>query len=63
VLIALDREERGQGELSAVQEVQQTFGLPVVSVLRLRDLLDHLESAGETGILESVRAYRDRYGV
>ena len=63
VLIALDREERGQGEQSAVQEVQETLGLPVVSVLRLRDLMDHLESVGEQAILEAVRAYRDRYGV
>jgi orotate phosphoribosyltransferase len=63
VLIALDREERGQGERSAVQEVQDDFGLPVVAVLRLRDLLTHLEATGETAILASVRAYRDRYGV
>jgi orotate phosphoribosyltransferase len=63
VLIALDREERGQGERSAVQEVQETYGLPVVSVLRLRDLLEHLESTGESAVLESVRSYRDRYGV
>jgi len=63
VLIALDREERGQGERSAVQEVQDVLGLPVVAVLRLRDLLTHLEATGETTILASVRAYRDRYGV
>jgi orotate phosphoribosyltransferase len=63
VLIALDREERGQGERSAVQEVQESFGLPVVSVLRLRDLLAHLEVVGETAAFEAVRAYRDRYGV
>jgi orotate phosphoribosyltransferase len=63
VLIALDREERGQGERSAVQEVQEMLGLPVVAVLRLRDLLTHLEATGETAILASVRAYRDRYGV
>jgi len=63
VLIALDREERGQGERSAVQEVQETYGLPVVSVLRLRDLVEHLESAGDKDFLESVRAYRNRYGV
>jgi orotate phosphoribosyltransferase len=62
VLIALDREERGQGERSAVQEVQETLGLPVVSVLRLRDLLAHLESAGDSVRFEAVRAYRDRYG-
>jgi orotate phosphoribosyltransferase len=63
VLIALDREERGQGEKSAVQEVQESFGLPVVAVLRLRDLLAHLESAGDAERLAAVRAYRDRYGV
>ena len=63
VLIALDREERGQGERSAVQEVQETFGLPVVSVIRLRDLLEHLEAAGDSAVLGAVRAYRDRYGV
>jgi orotate phosphoribosyltransferase len=63
VLIALDREERGESERSAVQEVQDVYGLPVVSVLRLRDLMAHLESTGETAILARVRAYRDRYGV
>jgi orotate phosphoribosyltransferase len=63
VLIALDREERGQGDKSAVQEVQDTFGLPVVSVLRLRDLMDHLQATGEAATLAAVRAYRDRYGV
>ena len=63
VLIALDREERGQGEKSAVQEVQDAYGLLVISVLRLRDLMAHLEAAGDTGTLGAVRAYRDRYGV
>ena len=63
VLIALDREERGQGERSAVQEVRETFGLPVVSVLRLRDLMAHLEAAGDATTLSAVRAYRDQYGV
>ena len=63
VLIALDREERGQGDRSAVQEVEETFGLPVVSVLRLRDLTAHLEATGDQPVLAAVRAYRDRYGV
>jgi len=62
VLIALDREERGQGERSAVQEVEQGLGLPVVAVLRLRDLLAHLERSGEAATLGTVRAYRERYG-
>jgi orotate phosphoribosyltransferase len=63
VLIALDREERGRGERSAVQEVQVEFGLPVVSVLRLRDLMVHLEETGNASVLASVSTYRDRYGV
>jgi orotate phosphoribosyltransferase len=63
VLIALDREERGQGAQSAAQEVQDAFGLPVISVLRLRDLMAHLEATGEAATLAAVRAYRDRYGV
>lgn len=63
VLIALDREERGQGERSAVQEVRDSYGLPVVSVLRLRDLMDHLQAQGDGDTLAAVRAYRDRYGV
>ena len=63
VLIALDREERGRGERSAVQEVQDSMGLPVIAVLRLRDLMVHLEETGDENILESVRAYRERYGV
>jgi orotate phosphoribosyltransferase len=63
VLIALDREERGQGTVSAVQEVQRDFGLPVIAVLRLRDLQAHLETSGDPAVLQSVLAYRDRYGV
>jgi orotate phosphoribosyltransferase len=63
VLIALDREERGQGERSAVQEVEATMGVPVIAVLRLRDLMAHLEATGDRAILTAVRAYRDRYGV
>jgi len=63
VLIALDREERGQGTMSAVQEVQQTFGLPVIAVLRLRDLMAHLEATGDRAVLQTVQAYRDQYGV
>ena len=70
VLIALDREERGQGEKSAVQEVQDTFGLPVISVLRLRDLMAHLEAsgdarraAGRAGVPRPVRRLRPTAGL
>ena len=64
VVIALDRMERGQGELSAVQEVQRNYGIPVVSIATLDDLLDYLQ--GEAGMVQNlaaVQSYRDRYGV
>ena len=63
VCIALDRQERGQGILSAVQEVRQQFGAPVLSIATLEDVLAYLER--EPG-LEAARAavldYRSRYG-
>ena len=51
VVLALDRQEHGQGELSAVQEVEQTLGLPVVSILKLADLIAYLEGAGDAAQL------------
>lgn len=64
VVIALDRMERGQSELSAVQEVQRNFGLPVVPIATLDDLLGYLQC--EEGMLQNLHAtklYRDQYGV
>lgn len=64
VVIALDRMERGQGELSAVQEVQRNYGIPVVSIATLDDLLDYLQGEAEmVQNLATVQSYRDRYGV
>ena len=64
VLIALDRQERGQKKLSAVQEVEQTFGVPVASIIGLDDLIEHLEATAEHGQhLAAVTEYRGRYGV
>jgi orotate phosphoribosyltransferase len=64
VLIALDRQERGQGELSAVQEVEESFGIPVISVANLTDLIDYLSGHPELEPkLAAVREYRVRYGV
>ena len=64
VVIALDRMERGQGELSAAQEVQRNYGIPVVSIASLDDLLGYLQ--GEADMMQNlaaVQSYRDRYGV
>ncbi|MES1981163.1 MAG: orotate phosphoribosyltransferase [Pseudomonadota bacterium] len=64
VVIALDRMERGAGELSAVQEVQRNYAIPVVSIAALDDLLGYLQSHGEmVQNLHAVQTYRDRYGV
>ena len=64
VLIALDRQERGQGELSAVQEVRRDYGIPVVAVAGLRDLMAYLEHHPEFSIYQTaVARYREQYGV
>ena len=64
LVISLDRQERGQGTLSAVQELKQSLGIPVVSIIRLTDLIDTLEESNEyEKYLEPVVAYRKKYGV
>ncbi|PKO35593.1 MAG: orotate phosphoribosyltransferase [Betaproteobacteria bacterium HGW-Betaproteobacteria-7] len=64
VLIALDRQERGQGELSAVQEVTRDYGIPVVAVAGLRDLMAYLEHHPEFATHQAaVARYREQYGV
>ncbi|MBP6563249.1 MAG: orotate phosphoribosyltransferase [Neisseriaceae bacterium] len=64
VAIALDRMEKGQGELSAVQEVSQQFGLPAVAIATLKDLLALVnQDPNLAEHLPKVQAYRDQYGV
>jgi len=64
VVIALDRMERGQGELSAVQEVQRDYNIPVVSIASLDDLLGYLHNEPEMlQNLQATQLYRDKYGV
>ena len=64
VVIALDRMERGTGEYSAVQEVERSYNIPVVSIARLDDLVSYLETDSRSpSCLEAIRKYRERYGV
>lgn len=64
VAIALDRMEKGTGELSAVQEVEKQYGLPVAPIASLNDLFILLQNNPEFGqFLEPVRTYRRQYGV
>lgn len=64
VVIALDRQERGTGELSAIQEVEKQYGIPVISIASLASLLDYLgDHPEQADYLEAMKAYRARYGV
>ena len=63
VAIALDRQERGTGALSAVQEVEREYGLPVAAIVSLDQLVEYLAEAPEMReALAAIRAYRERYG-
>ena len=63
VAIALDRMERGSASLSAVQEVRQTYNVPVISIASLDDLIGYLATDPKLALqLEAVRRYRERYG-
>ena len=64
VAIALDRQERGQGKMSAAQEVTSEFGIPVIAIAGLDDLIDFLESQSVANIdIEAIRRYRKAYGI
>ncbi|WP_027696475.1 orotate phosphoribosyltransferase [Vibrio litoralis] len=64
VLVAIDRQEKGKGELSAIQEVERDFGCAVISIISLSDLVTYLEEQGNNEAqLESVKAYRAQYGI
>jgi orotate phosphoribosyltransferase len=64
VLIALDRMEKGVGELSAVQEVNRDYGIPVIAIATLNDLVEHLKPQPEmAGNLQRLQNYRDQYGI
>jgi len=64
VAIALDRQERGKGVKSAAQEVMDEFGIPVIAIAGLDDLIDFLESQSVTAIdIKAIRRYRNEYGI
>ncbi len=64
VLVALDRQERGKGELSAIQEVNERFGIQVHAIITLKDLLSYLQGQPEMAEhAQAVLAYQQQYGV
>lgn len=64
VVIGLNRQEKGKGDVSAIQEVEQTFGVPVVSIINLNHIITYLEAqSDQSELIEKIKAYRARYGV
>ncbi len=64
VAISLDRQERGTGTQSAVQEVQALYGIQVISIVGLREVINHVGShLHDAALLETIQAYRNEFGV
>ena len=64
VLVAIDRQEKGKGDLSAIQEVERDFGCAVISIVSLGDLVSYLEEQGDATVhLAAVKAYRAEFGI
>ncbi|MPQ76677.1 orotate phosphoribosyltransferase [Hydrogenovibrio sp. JE_KL2] len=64
VIVALDRMEKGQGELSAIQEVERDYGIPVYSIINMNDLIDYLATKPDMShYLEAMTDYRSQYGI
>lgn len=63
VLIGVNRQERGNGELSAIQEVEKTYQVPVVSIVSLDDIIEYMRLQGDDKHVATMEAYRQRYGV
>jgi orotate phosphoribosyltransferase len=62
VIIALDRQEKGKSELSATQEVARDYGIPVLSIIKMADLITYLDEQNNTQALDAMKAYRTQYG-
>ena len=64
VMVAVDRQERGTGDLSAIQEVERDFGVPVVSIIDFGQIIAYVEESGRHAEhLPAIRAYRDEFGI
>lgn len=64
VMIALNRMERGKGELSAIQEVERDYGMQVISIVSLNDIVEYLEDDGNYAeAIKAIKAYQEEYGI
>jgi len=63
VIVALDRQEKGKGELSAIQEVEQNFGISVASIINLSHLITYLKGQNDATLIDKIEVYREQYGI
>ena len=63
VIVALDRQEKGKGELSAIQEVEQIFGIRVLSIINLSHIIDYLKASKNEDVVSRIESYRSQYGI
>mgnify|MGYP003957112811 FL=1 len=63
VIVAVDRQEKGKGDKSAIQEVEENFGITVLSIINLGHLIDYLKQGNDEALIERIEAYRNQYGV
>ena len=63
VIVALDRQEKGKGELSAIQEVEQIFGIRVLSIINLSHIIEHLKTSKNEDVVSRIESYRSQYGI
>lgn len=66
VVVALDRQEKGKGELSAIQEIETDYDMPVISIINLQQILDYLSQKDDSNFedsVEAMKAYKASYGV
>ncbi|HAJ77366.1 MAG TPA: orotate phosphoribosyltransferase [Gammaproteobacteria bacterium] len=66
IAVAMDRQERGTGSLSAIQEIEQSYQIKIVSIINLQDIISYLESAEDSSLhqyLDAVVSYRKKFGV
>lgn len=63
IIVALDRQEKGQGERSAMQELAEAFGVPVLALVSMTDIITYVKAHGTPEQLANMQAYRQQYGV
>ena len=66
VLVALDRQEKGQGDLSAIQEIEKEYGIPVLSIINLSQIVSYLENNDNRELYQTniaMKEYQKNYGV